>query len=193
MAMTPSRSRPAAGVFPAAQEPARASPSSKPPPPLPKGSASGAERTRAGIPRAPSSRDPRPGGGGHRRPWRRSEAVAAPVTEGRLRELHDAGPGLVEELGGAAQQPLGLRERLRQLLLPLHELGVALRGKGKRREDGTAAPAVPTDVGIAGNAPSLPSPPRPNGCTLDSSAPCGSAAVGPAQTPSRLLAGDGEP
>lgn len=53
------------------------------------------------------------------------------MTEGRLGELHHAGPGLVEELGGAAQQSLSLRERLGQLLLPLHELGVALHGHTK--------------------------------------------------------------
>lgn len=79
------------------------------------------------------------------------------MTEGRLRELDDARAGLVEELGRAAQQPLGLRERLRQLLLPLHKLGVTLQGKANAREDVTA---VPTDVGIAGNArvPTLPPP-----------------------------------
>lgn len=55
-----------------------------------------------------------------------SEAVAAPVTERRLGQLHHAGPRLVEELGRAAQQPLGLRKGLGQLLLPLHELRVAL-------------------------------------------------------------------
>lgn len=32
---------------------------------------------------------------------RLSEAIAVPVAEGRLPELHDGGPRLVEELGGS--------------------------------------------------------------------------------------------
>lgn len=63
-------------------------------------------------------------------PWV-SEAIAVPVTEGGLGQLHHAGAGLVEELGGTAQQPLGLCKRLGQLLLPLHKLGVALHGDTK--------------------------------------------------------------
>lgn len=55
-----------------------------------------------------------------------SEAVAVPVTEGWLRELNNAGQRPVEELGGASQHSLGLRERLGQLLLPLRELWVTL-------------------------------------------------------------------
>lgn len=56
----------------------------------------------------------------------RSQAVAVAVCEGGFGLVHNAGPALPDHLGGAAQQLLGLRERLRQLLLPLHELWVAL-------------------------------------------------------------------
>lgn len=67
------------------------------------------------------------------------------MAERRLGELHHAGPGLVEELGGAAQQPLSLREGFRQLLLPLHKLGVALHGDTKG-EVVTGAPGWPADM-----------------------------------------------
>lgn len=58
-----------------------------------------------------------------------SQAVAAAVCEGGFGELHHSGPALPDDLGGAAQQLLSLGERLGQLLLPLHELRVALHGR----------------------------------------------------------------
>lgn len=59
-------------------------------------------------------------------PALRSEAIAVPVAEGRLGELEQPSSRFVEELGGAPQEPLGLREGLGELLLPLHKLGVTL-------------------------------------------------------------------
>lgn len=56
-----------------------------------------------------------------------SQAVAIAVCEGRFGELHHSGAALPDDLGGAAQQLLGFCEGLSQLLLPLHELGVALQ------------------------------------------------------------------
>lgn len=55
-----------------------------------------------------------------------SEAAAGFVTQRWLGELQDGGTRLVEELRGAAQQPLGLSEGVGQFLLPLCELGVTL-------------------------------------------------------------------
>lgn len=99
------------------------------------------------------------------------------MAEGRLGELQGPRAGLVEELGRASQQPLGLGKRLRQLLLPLHKLGVTLQGNA--REGVIAAPTVPTDMGIAGNARVLASPLHPSERTLNSSAPRGEG--GPCQ------------
>lgn len=48
-----------------------------------------------------------------------SEAAAGFVTQRWLGELQDGGTLLVEELGGPAQQPLGLGEGVGQLLQPL--------------------------------------------------------------------------
>lgn len=112
------------------------------------------------FPKAPSGPGPPP---------RVSEAVAVPVAEGRLGELHDAQPGPVEELGGAPQHPLGLGERVGQLLLPLHKLGVTLHGNTQRGRDSTLHCA--TRVGAAGGgqwprpsrAPPAHSTPLPHG------------------------------
>lgn len=54
------------------------------------------------------------------------EAAAVSVAQWWLGELQDGGSGFVEELGGTAQQPLGLSEGARQLLQPLCKLGVTL-------------------------------------------------------------------
>lgn len=55
-----------------------------------------------------------------------SEAAAISVTQRWLGELQDGGTWFVEELGGAAQQSLGLVEGARQLFQPLCKLGVTL-------------------------------------------------------------------
>lgn len=69
------------------------------------------------------------------------QAIAASVAQRGLGELHQAVPRPVEELGRAAQQPLGLGEGLGQLLLPLRELGVALQGDRKTGWDRSTHPA----------------------------------------------------
>lgn len=71
------------------------------------------------------------GGGGEGSrppPHEPSQAVAVPMAQGGLGELHPRRTGLVQELGRPSQQLLGLREGLRQLLLPLQGLRVALGG-----------------------------------------------------------------
>lgn len=117
MGTAPTRRTSATWVLPAVEGPQGQADEPLSPGLLPKAPRRGLNTPGAGFLAAPSPRGP---------PCQASEAVAAPVAEGRLGELQHAGPGLVEELGGAAQQPLSLRERLRQLLLPLHKLGVAL-------------------------------------------------------------------
>lgn len=67
-----------------------------------------------------------------------SQAVAIAVCEGRFGELHHAGAALPDDLGGAAQQLLGFCEGLSQLLLPLHELGVALQTGKTQNFQGSA-------------------------------------------------------
>lgn len=118
------------------------------------------------------------GGEGSRPPPHEpSQAVAVPMAQGGLGELHPRRTGLVQELGRPSQQLLGLREGLRQLLLPLQGLRVALGGsKGgcrththtperpstpSPREDGpprdrTNPPSLPHTAEDAASAPNKP-------------------------------------
>lgn len=64
-----------------------------------------------------------------------SEAAAVSVAQWWLGELQDGGSGFVEELGGTAQQSLGLSEGARQLLQPLCKLGVTLHRETCRHWD----------------------------------------------------------
>lgn len=75
-----------------------------------------------------------------------SEAAAISVTQRWLRELQDGGTWFVEELGGTAQQSLGLGEGACQLLQPLCKLGVTLQGDvGENWGVSTHLPTIPTN------------------------------------------------
>lgn len=70
------------------------------------------------------------------------EAAAVSVAQWWLGELQDGGSGFVEELGGTAQQPLGLIEGARQLLQPLCKLGVTLHRERNTHELGPVYPSA---------------------------------------------------
>lgn len=75
-----------------------------------------------------------------------SEATAISVTQRWLRELQDVGTWFVEELGGTAQQSLGLSEGACELLQPLCKLGVTLQGDvGENWGVSTHLPTVSTN------------------------------------------------